>query len=31
MDPYGLCPAPNGHAHIRSLTELAESLKPNPR
>jgi putative hydrolase of the HAD superfamily len=31
MDPYGLCPAPSGHAHIRSLTELAESLQPNPR
>ena len=26
MDPYGLCPAPNGHAHIRSLTELAQGL-----
>ena len=26
MDPYGLCPAPGGHAHIRSLTELAQGL-----
>ena len=31
MDPYGLCSAPEGHSHIGSLAELAESLKPNPR
>ena len=23
MDPYGFCPAPDGHPHIRSLAELA--------
>ncbi len=23
MDPYGLCPAPDGHAHIRSLADVA--------
>jgi putative hydrolase of the HAD superfamily len=26
MDPYGLCPAPDGHRHIGSLTELAQAL-----
>jgi putative hydrolase of the HAD superfamily len=26
MDPYGLCPAPGGHRHIGSLTELAQAL-----
>ena len=26
MDPYGLCPAPAGHPHVRSLAELAGSL-----
>jgi putative hydrolase of the HAD superfamily len=26
MDPYGLCPAPDGHRHIGSLTELARAL-----
>jgi putative hydrolase of the HAD superfamily len=26
MDPYGLCPAPGGHPHIRSLAELAQAL-----
>jgi putative hydrolase of the HAD superfamily len=26
MDPYGLCPAPGGHQHITSLTELARAL-----
>jgi putative hydrolase of the HAD superfamily len=31
MDPYGFCPAPAGHPHVRSLAELAGSLKPNPR
>ena len=31
MDPYGLCSAPEGHPHVSSLTELADSLQPNPR
>ena len=31
MDPYGLCSAPEGHPHVTSLAELAESLRPNPR
>jgi putative hydrolase of the HAD superfamily len=31
MDPYGLCPAPDGHPHIRSLAELARSLISNQR
>jgi putative hydrolase of the HAD superfamily len=26
MDPYGLCPAPDGHLHIGSLAELAQAL-----
>lgn len=26
MDPYGLCPAPDGHRHIGSLSELAQAL-----
>ncbi len=25
MDPYGFCPAPDGHPHVRSLAELAVS------
>jgi putative hydrolase of the HAD superfamily len=24
MDPHGLCPQPDGHPHVRSLTDLAE-------
>ena len=31
MDPYGFCPAPDGHRHIRSLAELARSLAANRR
>jgi putative hydrolase of the HAD superfamily len=31
MDPYGFCPAPDGHPHVRSLAELAVSLVSNPR
>jgi putative hydrolase of the HAD superfamily len=31
MDPYGFCPAPDGHPHIRSLAELAGSAISNPR
>ncbi len=31
MDPYGLCPAPGGHRHITSLTELAQALISSPR
>jgi putative hydrolase of the HAD superfamily len=26
MDPYGLCPAPAGHPHIRSLADLTEMI-----
>jgi putative hydrolase of the HAD superfamily len=26
LDPYGLCTAPDGHRHIRTLTELAGDL-----
>ena len=26
FDPYGICPAPDGHDHARSLTDLAQSL-----
>ena len=26
MDPFGLCPAPAGHPHVRSLAALAELL-----
>ena len=26
MDPYGFCPAPGGHPHVRSLAELAGAL-----
>ncbi|HUB21349.1 MAG TPA: HAD family hydrolase [Streptosporangiaceae bacterium] len=26
LDPHGFCPAPAGHRHIRTLTELAHSL-----
>ena len=25
MDPYGFCPVPDGHPHIRSLAELADT------
>jgi putative hydrolase of the HAD superfamily len=25
MDPYGFCPAPDGHRHVRSLAELADT------
>jgi putative hydrolase of the HAD superfamily len=31
MDPYGFCPAPDNHPHVRSLAELASSLISNPR
>jgi putative hydrolase of the HAD superfamily len=27
LDPYGLCPAPDGHPHVRTLTELARILE----
>jgi len=27
LDPYGYCPAPGGHSHVRSLAELAGSLR----
>ena len=30
MDPYGFCPAPDGHPHVRSLAELAGPIS-NPR
>jgi putative hydrolase of the HAD superfamily len=31
LDPHGFCPAPDGHPHIRTLTELARSLdRPGP-
>jgi putative hydrolase of the HAD superfamily len=26
LDPHGFCPAPDGHRHIRTLTELARSI-----
>jgi putative hydrolase of the HAD superfamily len=26
MDPYGLCPAPDGHPHVASLADLTEML-----
>ena len=26
LDPYGLCPLPSGHPHVRSLAELARIL-----
>jgi putative hydrolase of the HAD superfamily len=26
LDPYGFCPSPDGHGHVRSLTELAQSV-----
>ena len=26
FDPYGFCPAPDGHAHARSLGELAQAI-----
>jgi putative hydrolase of the HAD superfamily len=31
MDPYGFCPAPDGHPHVRSLAELAGSAISSPR
>ena len=31
MDPYGFCPAPDGHPHVRSLAELAELPVSNQR
>ena len=31
MDPYGLCPAPDGHPHIGSLAELAQALTSTRR
>jgi putative hydrolase of the HAD superfamily len=34
MDPYGFCPAPDGHPHVRRLADLAELAGPailNPR
>jgi putative hydrolase of the HAD superfamily len=31
LDPYGFCPAPDGHPHIRTLAELAGMLDgPDP-
>jgi putative hydrolase of the HAD superfamily len=27
LDPYGLCPLPSGHPHVRSLAELARTLE----
>jgi putative hydrolase of the HAD superfamily len=31
LDPYGLCPTPDGHLHIRALAELARMLHdPDP-
>jgi putative hydrolase of the HAD superfamily len=26
LDPYGFCPAPDGHRHVRTLAELAQNL-----
>ena len=31
MDPYGFCPAPDGHPHVRSLAELASLPISNQR
>jgi hypothetical protein len=31
MDPYALCPAPEGHPHISSLAELAQALTSTQR
>jgi putative hydrolase of the HAD superfamily len=33
LDPHGLCPAPDGHRHVRTLAELAGDLSglPGPR
>jgi putative hydrolase of the HAD superfamily len=28
LDPHGLCPAPDGHRHIRTLAELAAWIPP---
>ena len=28
MDPYGFCPAPDGHPHVRSFAELAGRYRP---
>jgi putative hydrolase of the HAD superfamily len=31
LDPYGFCPSPAGHGHIRSLAELAQAVAgPGP-
>ena len=27
LDPYGFCPLPSGHPHVRSLAELARTLE----
>jgi hypothetical protein len=27
LDPYGLCPLPSRHPHVRSLAELARILE----
>jgi putative hydrolase of the HAD superfamily len=29
LDPYGFCPLPSGHPHVRSLAELARTLERN--
>ncbi len=26
LDPYGFCPSPDGHGHVRSLAELAQAV-----
>ena len=26
LDPYGFCPAPGGHPHVRTLAELADNI-----
>jgi putative hydrolase of the HAD superfamily len=31
MDPHGFCPQPDGHPHVRSLTDLAELVSSRPR
>jgi putative hydrolase of the HAD superfamily len=31
MDPYGFCPAPDGHPHVRSLADLARPAISTPR
>jgi putative hydrolase of the HAD superfamily len=30
LDPYGFCPAPDGHAHVSSLTEVAGLAAAHP-